>query len=77
MDPLTLWSILPGRVITWTGSAINPRRGWGSSSDILRGMQRAEPWANDELQMRAFWRRWHALVQQPRPTPDLVRPVEV
>lgn len=31
-------------------------------SDISRGMQR-EPTMNDELQMRAFWRQWHALIQ--------------
>jgi len=32
-------------------------------SDISRGMKRAAPIATDELQMRAFWRRWHALMQ--------------
>ncbi|HMN80502.1 MAG TPA: aromatic ring-hydroxylating dioxygenase subunit alpha [Burkholderiaceae bacterium] len=32
-------------------------------SDISRGMGRPRPKATDELQMRAFWRRWHALVQ--------------
>ncbi|GAA4329056.1 aromatic-ring-hydroxylating dioxygenase subunit alpha [Pigmentiphaga soli] len=31
-------------------------------SDISRGMKRAAPIATDELQMRAFWRRWHALM---------------
>ena len=29
-------------------------------SDISRGMDRAQPMADDELQMRAFWRQWHA-----------------
>lgn len=33
--------------------------GW---SDISRGMHRDEPLASDELQMRAFWRQWHALM---------------
>jgi p-cumate 2,3-dioxygenase subunit alpha len=32
-------------------------------SDISRGMARDKPVATDELQMRAFWRRWHALMQ--------------
>jgi p-cumate 2,3-dioxygenase alpha subunit len=32
-------------------------------SDISRGMQR-EPKMTDELQMRAFWRQWHALMQE-------------
>jgi phenylpropionate dioxygenase-like ring-hydroxylating dioxygenase large terminal subunit len=32
-------------------------------SDISRGMQRAQPLVDDELQMRAFWRQWHALMQ--------------
>ncbi|MGE0684872.1 MAG: aromatic ring-hydroxylating dioxygenase subunit alpha [Candidatus Binatia bacterium] len=31
-------------------------------SDISRGMNRAEPATTDELQMRAFWRRWHELI---------------
>jgi p-cumate 2,3-dioxygenase subunit alpha len=31
-------------------------------SDISRGMNRAEPITTDELQMRAFWRRWHELL---------------
>ncbi|SCK15078.1 p-cumate 2,3-dioxygenase alpha subunit [Variovorax sp. HW608] len=31
-------------------------------SDISRGMGR-EPLATDELQMRAFWRRWHAMMR--------------
>jgi p-cumate 2,3-dioxygenase alpha subunit len=29
-------------------------------SDISRGMGRANPRMNEELQMRAFWRAWHA-----------------
>ena len=33
-------------------------------SDISRGMHREEPWSNDELQMRAFWRQWHERVRQ-------------
>jgi p-cumate 2,3-dioxygenase alpha subunit len=32
-------------------------------SDISRGMGRDHPIATDELQMRAFWRRWHALLR--------------
>lgn len=32
-------------------------------SDISRGMERAQPLADDELQMRAFWRQWHALMR--------------
>lgn len=32
-------------------------------SDISRGMKRAEPLIDDELQMRAFWRQWHALMR--------------
>jgi p-cumate 2,3-dioxygenase alpha subunit len=31
-------------------------------SDISRGMQLAQPLVDDELQMRAFWRQWHALM---------------
>jgi hypothetical protein len=31
-------------------------------SDISRGMKRAHPLPNDELQMRAFWRQWHELI---------------
>jgi p-cumate 2,3-dioxygenase subunit alpha len=33
-----------------------------SWSDISRGMGREQPSSQDELQMRAFWRRWHALM---------------
>lgn len=32
-------------------------------SDISRGMDRAEPRMIDELQMRAFWRAWHARIE--------------
>ncbi|MDO9505476.1 aromatic ring-hydroxylating dioxygenase subunit alpha [Hydrogenophaga sp.] len=42
-----------------------PDRTW---SDISRGMGR-EPLNTDELQMRAFWRRWHAMMLgEPGPT---------
>jgi p-cumate 2,3-dioxygenase subunit alpha len=34
-----------------------------SWSDISRGMGREQPSSQDELQMRAFWRRWHALMR--------------
>lgn len=33
-------------------------------SDISRGMGREQPQATDELQMRAFWRRWNAMITQ-------------
>jgi p-cumate 2,3-dioxygenase subunit alpha len=33
-----------------------------SWSDMSRGMGREQPSSQDELQMRAFWRRWHALM---------------
>ncbi|MEQ9812702.1 MAG: hypothetical protein RLO50_07955, partial [Azospirillaceae bacterium] len=32
-------------------------------SDISRGMGEAAPTTTDELQMRAFWRRWNALME--------------
>ena len=32
-------------------------------SDISRGMAQPEPTSTDELQMRAFWRKWHALLK--------------
>jgi len=32
-------------------------------SDISRGMGRDEPKSTDELQMRAFWRRWNAMMR--------------
>ena len=35
-------------------------------SDISRGMKRAQPLVDDELQMRAFWRQWHARMRSPR-----------
>lgn len=35
--------------------------GW---NDISRGMLKAEPATVDEHQIRAFWERWHVLVQQ-------------
>jgi len=35
-----------------------------SWSDISRGMGCLQPSSQDELQMRAFWRRWHALMQE-------------
>ena len=34
-----------------------------SWSDMSRGIGRERPSSQDELQMRAFWRRWHALMQ--------------
>jgi p-cumate 2,3-dioxygenase subunit alpha len=37
----------------------NREVGW---SDMSRGMKREQPLQNDELQMRAFWRRWHELM---------------
>lgn len=44
------------------------QRGFGARheapwSDISRGMGRDEPKSTDELQMRAFWRRWNAMMQ--------------
>src|SRR5438552_2940063 len=41
-----------------------------SWSDISRGMGREQPMSTDELQMRAFWRRWHALIQGLRDPTD-------
>ena len=32
-------------------------------SDISRGMLRPDPLSTDELQMRGFWRQWHAHMQ--------------
>jgi hypothetical protein len=29
-------------------------------------MKRAQPFVDDELQMRAFWRQWHALMRHSR-----------
>jgi p-cumate 2,3-dioxygenase alpha subunit len=34
-----------------------------SWSDISRGMTRQQPLASDEVQMRAFWRRWNQLME--------------
>jgi len=36
-------------------------------SDVSRGMEREHPSAFDELQMRAFWRQWHADVRGVEP----------
>ena len=41
----------------------NREVGW---SDISRGMKREEPSITDELQMRAFWRRWNQLMTEPQ-----------
>jgi p-cumate 2,3-dioxygenase alpha subunit len=39
-------------------------------NDISRGLKKAEPATVDEHQIRVFWQRWHALVQQaPRVVP--------
>ncbi len=35
-------------------------------SDISRGMKRDVPAITDELQMRAFWRRWNHLITEPQ-----------
>ncbi|MGH8059770.1 MAG: aromatic ring-hydroxylating oxygenase subunit alpha [Candidatus Entotheonellia bacterium] len=43
-------------------------------SDISRGMKRAEPLQTDELQMRAFWRKWQELIALSEPVDALVRP---
>jgi p-cumate 2,3-dioxygenase alpha subunit len=42
---------------------INREVGW---SDISRGMHRETPRTDDELQMRAFWRRWNDLITAPK-----------
>jgi p-cumate 2,3-dioxygenase subunit alpha len=41
----------------------NREVGW---SDISRGMKRDNPAITDELQMRAFWRRWNHLMTEPQ-----------
>ena len=41
----------------------NREVGW---SDISRGMKREHPSITDELQMRAFWRRWNQLITEPQ-----------
>ncbi|MEE8292265.1 MAG: SRPBCC family protein [Candidatus Tectomicrobia bacterium] len=43
-------------------------------SDISRGMKRDQPISTDELQMRAFWRQWHASMTQAPPACVTVRP---
>lgn len=40
----------------------NREVGW---SDISRGMKRERPSITDEMQMRAFWRRWNQLISDP------------
>ncbi|AJE87283.1 p-cumate dioxygenase large subunit [Streptomyces albus] len=48
-------------------------------SDISKGMGKARPAANDELQMRAWWRQWNALItgeELPREVEEFV-PFEV
>ncbi len=35
-------------------------------SDISRGMKREKPALTDEVQMRAFWRRWNQLMTEPQ-----------
>ena len=35
-------------------------------SDISRGMKREQPVVTDEVQMRAFWRRWNQLMTAPK-----------
>jgi p-cumate 2,3-dioxygenase subunit alpha len=46
-------------------------------SDISRGMAKDQPSSQDELQMRAFWRRWNALIHGERgPTDCSDRPDE-
>ena len=32
-------------------------------SDVSRGMQREPQRSDDEVQMRGFWRQWHAMIQ--------------
>ena len=39
-------------------------------SDISRGMGKDQPSSQDELQMRAFWRRWNALMKGERGPTD-------
>jgi len=41
----------------------NREGGW---SDISRGMKREQPALTDEMQMRAFWRRWNHLMTEPQ-----------
>lgn len=42
-------------------------------SDMSRGMKRAQPLVDDELQMRAFWRQWHTLMLRAQPA-EVTRP---
>ena len=49
------------------GFAAQRELGW---SDISRGMGKEQPTSQDELQMRAFWRRWNALMQGDRSPTD-------
>jgi p-cumate 2,3-dioxygenase alpha subunit len=42
-------------------------------NDLSRGMRKSEPEITDELQMRAFWRQWHTLMQSPRGSATAVR----
>ncbi len=42
---------------------VNREVGW---SDISRGMKREHPSVSDELQIRAFWRRWNELMTAPQ-----------
>ena len=37
-------------------------------SDVSRGMKRAQPLVDDELQLRAFWRQWYAQITGLEPT---------
>jgi p-cumate 2,3-dioxygenase subunit alpha len=34
-------------------------------SDLSRGMKREQPFVTDDLQLRAFWRRWNQLMTEP------------
>ncbi len=49
------------------GFAAQQEAGW---SDLSRGMKRASPQLTDELQMRAFWRRWAGLMRGERDFDD-------
>ena len=44
-----------------------------ADNDLSRGMRNRAPEVTDELQMRAFWRQWHALMQSPRGSETAVR----
>lgn len=45
-------------------------------SDISRGLGTESPTANDEIQMRCFWRRWNELLTGERPIPEPQAPLE-